>query len=91
MMNQDNWNYSSYISNDLKVFIALSAQPSNNSEELFYSVTSLQSDEVEVFQQDFNQLEDAIAFANKRYGHWDFVDPLEGKSSGEGCGSCAAH
>lgn len=90
-MNLDNWNFSSYNSNNLKVFIALSAQPSESGDELFYSVTSMESDEVEVFQQDFLKLEDAIAFANKRYGHWDFSDPVEGTSSGEGCGSCAAH
>ncbi|MCP4914961.1 MAG: hypothetical protein GY909_17715 [Oligoflexia bacterium] len=93
MLNESNWNYCSYISNDLKVFIALAAQPdTSGDQELLYSVTSITKEDVEVFQQDFKLLDEAISFANRRYGHWDFIDPLTGNTgSGSGCGSCEAH
>lgn len=53
-----------------------------------YSPTVLDKEEKEVFQRDFDTLEEAIEFINYAYNHWTFIDPLVKTG---GCSTCVAH
>ena len=89
---EDNWTYCHFKSLQLKAFISFGADPSNVSDgepALIYFVTLTDHDDAEVFQSDFDELNEACDFLNEKYGHWDFID-AEVDNGGGGCGTCAA-
>ncbi len=90
---QENWTHTGYKSIDLQALITIGAKPGEDTSAepiIQYFVTLLDLDLNEVFQQGFNELEEALEFINERYGHWDFAD-REKSSKTSGCDSCAAH
>ena len=88
----DNWNYCYFKTRDMKAFISMGGMPSIDEEEaqLIYNVTLSDFSHKEMFQKDFINLSDAIKYLEKRYGHWEFENPLLEKESA-GCSSCSAH
>jgi hypothetical protein len=92
MTNAENWGHSHYKSTDLKALITFGAEldAAGQPRELYY-VTLTDHDHQEVFQRTFTALSTAIDEINQAYGHWEFVDALEGSSTGGGCSSCSAH
>jgi hypothetical protein len=91
-INQENWNYSFFKQNQHKAFISFCAQPIENTEEISvqYAITVTDSDDNEIFQQNYHELKDAVEQINERYQNWDFFNLAE-RSDGDGCGTCSAH
>lgn len=88
-VNLTNWNYSYYNSEFFKAMISFTGVPvGENDMKFVYSPTVLDKEEKEVFQMDFDTLEEAISYLNSSYSHWTFIDPLIKTG---GCSSCAAH
>ncbi len=93
LVTAQNWTYTGFESSDLLAFIHLGARPpegEDSSAKLLYLVTVMKSLEEEVFQLEFEHLEEAIDAINTKYNHWDFKNRGE-TNTGGGCGSCAAH
>lgn len=88
----ENWNFSYFKLQDTKAFISFCAQPIENTGEVSiqYAVTVTDSDENELFQQNFTELPLAIAQINERYKNWEFFNLSERSDKG-GCGTCSAH
>lgn len=91
-MTQENWNYSYFKQNQNKAFISFCAQPIENTKEIaiHYAITVTDSDDNEIFQQNYLNLNDAISQINQRYQEWDYFN-LSERSDAGGCGSCSAH
>ena len=92
-MTKDNWNYCFYKTKDLKAFISLGAMPDHQNEDkaqLVHCVTLSDFSHKELYQEEFEQLDDAVKFIKKKYGHWEFENPLVPKES-SGCTDCSAH
>lgn len=87
-----NWTSSHFYSAPLRAFVSLGAAPVENSDEveIQYLVTLTDKDYQEIFQSIHQNLDEAIALLNAKYGHWDLQDALS-KTDGDGCSSCAAH
>ena len=86
-----NWNFCLYESLDLKSFIALNAVfVPPDGVKFLYCVTVSEGDRKEIFQKDFEIVEDACRFINGRYSHWKLTN-LEDVSHHKGCSSCQAH
>lgn len=83
-----NWNYSHFNSEHFKALISIVGEESEGEVLLKYCPTVLNEEEIEVFQKDFDSLEEAIDFANNKYGHWSFTDPTQKEG---GCSTCEAH
>ncbi|TNE99415.1 MAG: hypothetical protein EP326_08195 [Deltaproteobacteria bacterium] len=91
-INQENWNFTYYKSSKLKAFISLSGENRGDEVQILYTLTVTDEDDNEKFQAGFESLPQAVTKINSQYGHWEFVDLEQGKSSDDGgCGSCAAH
>jgi hypothetical protein len=93
LVTAQNWTFTGFESSELLAFIHLGAMPEQEKGQeakLLYLVTVLKSLEEEVFQLEFESLEEAINSINQRYSHWEFKDRGE-RSDGGGCGTCAAH
>ncbi|HXH29232.1 MAG TPA: hypothetical protein VNJ01_00300 [Bacteriovoracaceae bacterium] len=58
------------------------------SDSLEYFVTVLENEDQEVFQQEFDSLNDACFYLNENYQDWKLEDQTATKS---GCSTCAAH
>ena len=89
-LNLQNWNYAHFNSEHFIAMISIVAAESDGEVTMKYSPTVIDEDKNEIFQCDFDNLEEAISFTNKKYGHWSFRDPSE-NSSESGCSSCKAH
>lgn len=88
-VNTQNWSFCRYTQGDFLAMITFGADPESIKEDrLEYYVTVLENEEIEVFQQKFDELAEACFFLNERYGAWNFEDLTATKS---GCSSCAAH
>ena len=90
LITAQNWTYTGYETANMLAFIHLGAKPSGTEASLLYLVTVLRELEEEIFQLEFDSLDQAIDAINKRYSHWEFKDRGE-RSDGGGCGTCAAH
>ncbi len=90
LISADNWTFTGFKSSDLLAFIHLAAEPTQTKVKLVYCVTLLKNSEEEVFQLEFNNLNEAIDAINERYQHWEFINRGQRLSDG-GCGSCSAH
>jgi hypothetical protein len=90
MFNDDNWSFSCFKSSTLQVIITLGGSPIENDDICIeYYVTVLNEDQQEVYQQNFNNIKNAILFANEKYGTWEFTKI--GLDDTGGCGTCEAH
>jgi hypothetical protein len=91
LINADNWTYTHYKAADMKAFISFGAPADLVDDSFIYMTTILDNENNEIFQKDFNQIDEACHFINSRYSEiWDFVDARATKKEG-GCDSCAAH
>lgn len=88
-LTHENWTYCHYKSSQLKAFISLGGELSEDV-QLLYMVTLTDHDHNELYQSTHKALDNALADINSRYQSWDFVD-AEAGPSGEGCTSCEAH
>ena len=89
MIDENNWNYAGYKNGKFQAVINLVGQPAANDIEIRYSLTLIDDQNREYFQNDFDSLEVAMAELNSRYSHWEFFQKEE-KDEG-GCSSCQAH
>lgn len=87
LITKENWSFSGRKTKNLQVFITFGASPENINECLYF-VTLMDPEFQELFQQEFNNLEDAISFMNHKYEKWEFVDR---STSSEGQSTCSAH
>lgn len=87
---EENWPYSRLKNELFQAFISFGAKPEGDDICLVYSVTVTDPDFQEVLQKNFTDLDPALEFINKTYGHWTYQLAQE-KASGDGCSSCAAH
>ena len=91
VITEQNWTFCHYKANSLKAFISFGASPDILDDSFLYMSTVLDQDQNEVFQREFNNVNDACHFINNKYSDiWDFIDARSKKSEG-GCSSCAAH
>ncbi|EQC49117.1 hypothetical protein M899_0701 [Bacteriovorax sp. BSW11_IV] len=90
VINSTNWNYCHFKSAKLKAQITFGADWIDNTCHELYFITVTDHDEVEVFQESYQDFKNAQEELHKRYGHWEFVD-LSKAAKAEGCDSCAAH
>jgi hypothetical protein len=95
MIDQENWTFCQYNSLELKAFISIAGEPSDQDEVSFlYNVTVTDHENLEIFQLTFPDLALAVTEINKKYRHWDFNNltvTSSDKSDDGGCGSCSAH
>ena len=88
---QDNWNYCQYIHQDKKALISLGASPDILDTKFLYMVTVLDSENNELFQEEFDSANAACQSINNKYSEfWEFVDMSAPKDT-DGCSSCEAH
>lgn len=98
-IHHSNWMTSYFKHQDLKAFIALSAEPvfkNGNEQEVVdietqYALTLTNKDGEELFQELFTHLEEALDELSLRYGQWQLVEMAKTLNDGDGCSSCAAH
>ncbi len=92
-IHHSNWTTSYLKNEDLKAFVSLVAEPSEDFQSVvnFYSVTLTNRDGEELFQELFLQLETALNELETKYSDWKLVEMAKTLSEGEGCSSCAAH
>ncbi|MGB0452231.1 MAG: hypothetical protein ACPGJV_00845 [Bacteriovoracaceae bacterium] len=91
MINEANWNTCYYKNNELKAFLSLVAEPDALDEvSIGYAITLTDQDDIELFQENYNILENAVQSINQRYSDWEFVSMVKNNGGG-GCASCAAH
>ncbi len=86
MFTTENWTHSTYSCADKKAIISFGADETTN---FIYFVSLLDTENKQVRQNEFQNLENAVQFINTEFGHWPYKD-LEVNDEG-GCGSCAAH
>ncbi|EQC52599.1 hypothetical protein [Bacteriovorax sp. DB6_IX] len=86
-LNLTNWNYSYYNSEFFKALISIVGTEKDGEFVQLYCPTVIDDQDTEVFQKDFEDLQEAIDFINKNYSHWSFIDPARK----DGCSSCSAH
>ena len=65
----------------------MSGAPSEEEPIINYVVTLTDQEHQELFQSEFNGLEDAVACLNERYGHWEFF-AAEKPPQSDGCSTC---
>ena len=84
-----NWNYCRYSlpHSGLRAFITF--EMDQNHQEFYRVCLGLPDQHGEVFSKAFQELDPALNFLNRQYGHYPIED-LSQKNS-EGCSSCAAH
>jgi len=95
-INSLNWTFCQRINGPLRAIIHLGAYPIENNElnieiKEFYLVNILEEDDRAISQNEFCSLEQALAFMELQYGHWEFQNQLSDLESKGGCSSCAAH
>ena len=83
----ENWTYCFYKTEDLKAFISMAGVPAGDDTRINYVVTLTDKDHQEIFQSEFEGLEDAAGCLNERYGHWEFFD-AENPPQTDGCSTC---
>ena len=90
-INQENWTYCHYKAKNLKALITFGASPDILDDSFLYFTTVLDEEHNEVFQAEFNSIDSACYFINKKYiDTWDFIDARAPKKEG-GCSTCVAH
>ena len=91
-INSDNWTYCHYSSAQNRALITFGSKPELIDTAFEYYVTVLNTDNDEVFQKEFSQLEMACRYINKRYNNiWKFVDSTRPTVNESGCSTCIAH
>ncbi len=86
-----NWTHCSFSHENLKAMITFGASPDILEDSFVYYVTVLDEDNNEVFQKEFETIEQACGHINKKYNDlWSIEDALAPKIEG-GCSSCVAH
>lgn len=103
MINDLNWTFCYFTHDDFRAQIHQGGYFEENKVlDLFYvnifKVESLKANQPEVDlkevdQIEFKNLDAALEFINKNFGHWKFSNQLDDKSHDTkgGCGSCVAH
>jgi hypothetical protein len=92
LINSDNWTHCHFAAIDQKALITIGADPSFGNETTLYFVTAIDTENNEVYQMQFNKLETACQYINKRYQKiWDFVDLTKKQDKKGGCSTCIAH
>ena len=87
---KNNWNYCQYKFGENKAIISFGAAPSNDDVKFQYFVTVLDSENNELQQSQYDDIDIACQFINKQYTNIaEFIDLSDKKDSG--CDSCAAH
>lgn len=91
MFSNENFLYSYYTNSSLKAIISLCASPQPKDGPLFfYSLALIDEQNNEIKTKDFQKLEEACDYANKKYSpFWSFED--KSQASAGGCDSCSAH
>lgn len=92
---KDNWSHTHYSFENLRALITFGANWDDKlgkSSDLLYFVTVIDEDDHEVFQKQFQILNDACDYINNRYqNEWPIVDLANLKNKEGGCASCVAH
>lgn len=83
----ENWTFCFFKTEDLKAFISLLGVPEADETRVNYVVTLTDKEHQEIFQNEFNTLNEAIVVLNQRYGHWEFFNAESPPEQG-GCSSC---
>ena len=93
MINEENWTYSCYKNDNLKVFISFGGRESLDNKEIeyLYFVTLTDLEHKEIFQSEHLQINEALNIINLKYSNWTFIDSLSLNTSDSGCSSCSAH
>ena len=92
MIDSQNWTFCQYNSSNLKAFVSLSGEPTEDGDSVFlYNVTVTDQEDLEIFQSDHPSLDQAIDIINNKYGHWNFTNLTVQSGNESGCGSCSAH
>lgn len=91
-----NWNHCHYEQDGNWAIISLGSNPDKietDPENPFsYFVTLIDQDQKELFQEEFDFLEDACNQINDKYSdYWKFVDKSAAAPSSGGCSTCVAH
>ena len=86
-VNEDNWPFCHYAAGPLAASLTLGGD-GEGTPRTYFLVKVTKEETQEVFQREFCTQEEAVAFMNERYGHWDFVDTTAPVETG-GCSSCA--
>ncbi len=81
MINEENWFDEYYSFQDQKAQIFMGIE-----EDIYYAVTVF-DEEKTYFQEQYEDLNQAIERINHLFSQWDF----SAQNSSSGCGSCAAH
>lgn len=90
-INTDNWSFCHYKAKNLKALITFGASPSILDDSFQYYTTVLDEEHNEVFQAEFNDLQEACNYINNKYSDiWNFTDSRV-KKSADGCSTCVAH
>lgn len=88
MITTENYLYSGYSNRNLSLIISLCSSPEK---EEFYSVAVLDENQREVSIKDFDLINQAIEYANKKYSSiWEFKNMAESQNEGS-CSTCVAH
>ena len=89
MITKENWIYTHYQTETMKVLISVGGKMDENENFVdLYFVTTTDPEYKEKIQTEFYTLEEAIDFMNKSYGH---LNELDTRISDSSCSSCVAH
>ncbi|MEX0798614.1 MAG: hypothetical protein WEB87_01110 [Bacteriovoracaceae bacterium] len=87
----ENWTHCSYAHGNLKAMITFGGSPDILEYTFIYYVTVLDQDNNEVFQKEFQSLDDACRHINIKYSNmWKLENAIKPKKAG-GCSTCIAH
>ena len=89
----DNWNYCFYQNGPLKAYISLCAQLNGDDVTESYNViVTNTTSQMDVFQQEFQDLDATLKKINSHYSHWTYMDPTNpSEKEGGSCSNCSAH
>lgn len=87
LVTPDNWTFCHYKLNEKRSSISIGAD--TKSDEFIYFVSVLDSEDRDIFQKEFSDLNVACQYINQNYNDWSFVNQL--KNDDGGCSTCSAH
>jgi hypothetical protein len=88
---KENWKINRFKTANKICFISLGADlDSSNDLKYLYSVITSDLEYVEISEQVFDSIDQALHYINENYSHWELFS-LSTPVSEDGCSSCVAH
>ncbi len=91
LITNDNWKITRFKTANKICFISLGAELDSSSNlKYLYSVITSDLDYIEISEQVFDSIDQALNHINENYSHWELFS-LKTPEKEDGCSSCVAH